>query len=257
MFDQSSIKITRYHINTDKTSASLKVALIADLHNKEFGTDNIDLVEKIKSEKPDIIAMSGDMVTEGVDDYSVIVTLTKQLVQVAPVFYTYGNHELYFDNNPEFEQALIDIGATLLNNEMVTYNCKNGEQIIIGGLKQYPFYEYDAPDFDNDEANFFKSFLEAQKNSFSLLICHYPEAYMWKLHSFDIDLMLAGHTHGGIVRLPFVGGLFSPNQGWFGEYDKGYFDGDTADMIVTSGLGNSNLVPRFNNPPEVCIITIN
>ena len=73
----------------------------------------------------------------------------------------------------------------------------------------------------------------------------------------NIDLMLCGHTHGGLIRLPIIGGLVAPNQGWFPEYDMGYFNSGTVEMIITSGLGNSIDIPRFNNPPEVCVIEIN
>ena len=69
--------------------------------------------------------------------------------------------------------------------------------------------------------------------------------------------MLCGHTHGGLVRLPFIGAIAAPNQGWFPEYDMGYFNSGTVEMIITSGLGNSIDIPRFNNPPEVCVIEIN
>ena len=253
--DQSRLVVTEYNYKTEKTDASFKFVLLADLHNKQFGNDNDRLVAKVRAQDPEFIVIAGDMVVKTSDDISVAVGLVRRLSEIAPVYYTYGNHEQFMEAlDPE--PFLAEAGAIMLNNKMVKYTV-DGDEIIIGGLKQYPFYEFDAPNYENEERYFFDDFLEAQKDEFSLLICHYPEAYCWGLKEYNIDLMLAAHAHGGIIRLPFLGGMYVPDRGWFGGYDKGFYSTDTATMLVTTGLGQSNSVPRINNPPEICVVNIN
>lgn len=253
---QYALTVTTYNIKTDKTDENFKFVLISDLHNKEFGNNNERLIDKILSETPEFVIIAGDMVTDTSLDYSVAETLVQNLSKSVPVYYTYGNHEADIENSCDLTVALKTAGATLLNNDMVTINI-GSDKINIGGLKAFPYFEGDSPKYDNPERHFFDKFLEAQKDTFSLLICHYPEIYTWGFEKFNIDLMLCGHTHGGIIRLPFLGGVFIPNQELFCDYDMGYFDGETADMIITAGLSNSNILPRINNTPEICVITVN
>ena len=253
--DQSRLVVTEYDFATEKTDASFKFVLLADLHNKQFGKDNERLVEKVREQAPEFIIIAGDMVLKTSDDLSVVVKLIQQLSGIAPVYYTYGNHEEFMESlDPE--PFLAEAGAVMLNNKMVEYSV-DGDEILIGGLKKYPFYEYDAPYYENEERYFLGDFLEAEKDKFGLLICHYPEAYCWSLSEYNIDLMLAGHAHGGIVRLPLLGGLYVPDRGWFGGYDKGFYSTDTATMLVTTGLGRSTSFPRINNPPEICVVNVN
>lgn len=253
---QYALTVTTYNIKTDKTNESFKFVLISDLHNKEFGNNNERLIDKILSQSPEFVIIAGDMVTDTSLDYSVAQTLVQNLSKSVPVYYTYGNHEADIEDECNLTKSLETAGATLLNNNMVTTPI-GADKINIGGLKTFPYFEYDAPNYDNEERHFFDKFLEAQKDNFSLLICHYPETYTWGFEKFNIDLMLCGHTHGGIIRLPIFGGVFIPNQELFCDYDMGYFDGETADMIITSGLSNSNILPRINNAPEICVITVN
>ena len=89
------------------------------------------------------------------------------------------------------------------------------------------------------------------------MLNHEPEYISNILNDSNIDLVFCGHTHGGLVRIPFVGGMYAPNQGWFPKYDKGEFDFENTKMIITAGLGNSNFLPRINNCAEICVININ
>ena len=254
--EQNTLALNVYNVETQKLNTSVKVALISDLHNKEFGRDNERLVRKIAEQKPDFIAIVGDMNTDTNPDYSVMIKLLKQLVEISPVYYVPGNHEATVADESNIVQDIRATGVTYLSNEGIFFE-KNGEKLYIGGLKQYPYFEFDYPEFDNPERHFFDSFREIQKEYFSILLCHQPECYMWSLSEYDIDLMLSGHTHGGLVRIPFIGGLRAPNQKWFPEYDKGEFFSGTARMIITGGLGDTHIIPRINNTPEVCIININ
>ena len=253
---ENIIVVTNYNISTDKTDESFQFVLISDLHNKEFGKNNERLVSKIKEQNPEFIAVVGDLNLKQENNTEVAVNLIKELVKIADVYYTPGNHETSSAYYSKIISEIEDAGAINLINKSA-YRKIGDSNILIGGLKQFPFFEYDMPDYENVERYFFDDFLEKQKECFSILLCHYPEVYIWKLKDYDIDLLLCGHTHGGIIRIPFLGGVKTPSQPYFSEYDKGYFESDSAKMIITSGLGNSHNIPRINNFPEICVISVN
>lgn len=252
----NTIVISNYELSANKLNTSLRIALISDLHLKEYGKDNIDLVNKIKEQSPDIIILAGDFTLRYSTDYSSLLKLLPQLNEIAPTYYSLGNHEIYLLEDTDFEKDVRKTGVHLLINQSEYFE-KDGEKILIGGLKTYPFFGGYTEKNTSEEKVYFKEFLKQEKDCYGILICHYPEYYMWKLSEYDIDLMLSGHTHGGLIRIPGIGGLVAPEQGFFPKYDKGLYKSDTATMIITSGLSNSNFVPRINNPGEICIININ
>ncbi len=256
-YSTNVLTVNTYNIKTDKLNNKVKFVLISDLHNKEFGENNIDLVNLIKEQSPEFIAVDGDMVNDTADTRKAVTRLLPQLCDIAPVYYVLGNHEKSYPQYDELIDEIKESNTTFLDNEMVSFTTKNGETITIGGLSDYPYYEYEAPEYDNPARHFLDSFIEQEKDNYSILLSHQPETYFWGLKDKNIDLMLCGHTHGGLIRLPFVGGLFAPNQEFLPEYDMGYFNSGTVEMIITSGLGNSIGIPRIGNPPEICVIEIN
>lgn len=256
IYCHNTINVNRYDINTQKLKTNLRVAMISDLHMKDYGNNNEKLVNIIKQESPDIITVLGDFTVKESENYDVVIKLMPRLVNIAPTYYVLGNHELSILDTTNFAEDIKGTGVHLLINESEYFE-KDGEKILIGGIKQYPYYDFQIPGFENEERYFIDDFIEKEKNNFGILLCHYPEYFMWKFNELDIDLMLCGHTHGGLIRIPFIGGLIAPEQGLFPEYDMGYFESDTAKMIVTSGLSTSSIIPRINNTGEVCIIDIN
>ena len=256
-YSANVLTVNTYNIKTDKLNNNVKFVLISDLHNKEFGENNIDLVNLIKEQSPEFIAVDGDMVNDTADTREAVTRLLPQLCDIAPVYYVLGNHEKSYPQYDELIDEIKESNTTFLDNEMVSFTTKNGETITIGGLSDYPYYEYEAPEYDNPARHFLDSFIEQEKDNYSILLSHQPETYFWGLKDKNIDLMLCGHTHGGLIRLPFVGGLIAPNQEFLPEYDMGYFNSGTVEMIITSGLGNSIGIPRIGNPPEICVIEIN
>lgn len=252
----SEVVTKNYSIASEKLNENLKIALLADLHLKDFGDNNKKIIHAVEENSPDIIVVAGDLTMLNSDKTDTATELLRQLTQIAPTYYAPGNHEAKLLNNGDFVKDVAETGAHFLINKYEYFE-KDGEKILIGGIKQYPFFEFDAPDFDNDERRFLDDFLEQEKNTYSILICHYPECFLWKFNEYDIDLMLSGHTHGGLIRFPIIGGLYAPNQGFFPKYDYGLYKSDTATMVITSGLANSNFLPRINNPGEVSIIQVN
>ena len=253
---------SEYSIKTDKTSASFKAVLASDLHNKEYGEHNRRLLDAIKSEKPDVIFSVGDLLNRQDENRLVCIEFLTELNKIAPVYCCLGNHEDAYTDTQALKTDIINTGATLLSNSMETVELGGGS-FTVGALADYPFYDWDAPNFENPNRYFLDSFQEQQKENFSILLAHQPEYYYWTFSEMDFDLILSGHTHGGIIRLPFVGGLLAPNQGFLARrgllptYTKGYYSTDSSKIIISAGLGNEVLLPRFNNPPEYCIIYVN
>lgn len=252
--EQGNLTVTKYSLSTDKFSGEFKVTVLADLHNKEFGTDNKELVKLVKEQNSDVIACLGDFVQKQDPRTDIAYSLYTQLNEIAPVYAVLGNHETYTDNSKDYIQSIKDSGVALLDNEMIDIPVGN-DSITLGGLTEYPFYEFDAPDYNNNERYFFDKFIAS--TNYKLLLTHKPELFMWGLKEYDIDLMLCGHTHGGCVNLPFVGSIYAPNQGFFPKYVKGLYHSDTATMIISGGLGATYSIPRINNPPEILVVTIN
>ncbi len=253
---ENSVVTAFYSISSEKLKTDLRIALVSDLHMKDYGDNNKKVIDAVKENNPDIIAAAGDLTNTYSQETDTAVNLLEQLCRIAPTYYATGNHELHLLENEEFLDKVAKTGTHFLCNKSEYFE-KDGEEILIGGIKQYPFFEYDYPDFDNDERYFLDDFLKKEADNYGILICHYPECFMWTFSELDIDLMLSGHTHGGLIKLPFIGGVFAPSQGLFPKYDYGVFKSDSATMVITSGLSNSNFLPRVNNPGEVCIININ
>ena len=262
LFSANYLNISTLNIKTDKTTASFRAVLVSDLHNKEYGENNIELIKTIYRQKPDIIFAVGDMLNKGDKNRDIALNFYSQLVRIADVYCCLGNHENSYYDTEGLKQDIKKTGAHLLEDEMEKVDFISGS-ITVGCLAHYPYYSSDAPDYDNYQRHFLDSFIEQEKDNFSILLAHEPEYFYWSLKDKNLDLMLCGHTHGGIIRLPFIGGLIAPNQGLLAhngdilpDYTKGYYSSGTANLYVTGGLGNE-FIPRFFNPPEISVINVN
>ncbi|MEE1220159.1 MAG: metallophosphoesterase [Ruminococcus sp.] len=255
IYCENTIETTKYTLTSKKIKTDLSFVLISDLHNKEFGADNKRLISTIKKQAPDFIAVAGDMVVQENQDISIFKNLLTELKDIAPTYFCYGNHELALRDKIDFKSEINSTGALLLDNEYITFK-KNNETFLIGGLSDFPYYEFNAPNFDTPEKHFWESFNEKSEHQYTILLHHQPEYIADIAKNSNIDLILCGHTHGGIVRLPFIGGLKAPNQSFPPKYDKGQYSLNHTEMIISSGLGNSYNLPRINNCAEICIIDI-
>lgn len=257
VYCDNTIAITNYCVNNTKNDAKLKFVVITDLHNKEYGEKNSDLAELVKEQNPDFIAVCGDMVNRGDPDTTKMKDVLEKLSKIAPTYCCLGNHER--DNTAEFgtnfKKEIDSTGAVLLDNEYIKFT-KNGKSVLIGGMSDYPYYEFYTPDDDVPSRTLWKEFAEKAKNNFTILLHHQPEYIAEDAKKTDIDLIVCGHTHGGQIQLPFIGGVIAPNQGLFPKYDKGEFDLDGTKMIVCAGLSNTTFIPRINNQVELGVVTV-
>jgi predicted MPP superfamily phosphohydrolase len=257
VYCDNTIAITNYSVNNTKNDAKLKFVVITDLHNKEYGEKNADLAELVKEQNPDFIAVCGDMVNRSDPDTTKMKDVLEKLADIAPTYCCLGNHER--DNAAEFgtdfKSEIDSTGAVLLDDEYIKFT-KNGKSVLIGGMSDYPYYEFYTPEDDVPSRTLWEEFAEKAKDNFTILLHHQPEYIAEDAKKTDIDLIVCGHTHGGQIQLPFIGGVIAPNQGLFPKYDKGEFDLDGTKMIVCAGLSNHVFIPRINNQVEIGVINI-
>lgn len=244
-----------YQVSSRKLTHSIRVVFLTDVHLREYGMDNGDLVEDIENLSPDLILLGGDLVNDTVDSYDNMISLCSQLTEIAPVCGVLGNHEdvkIYHQGDEELVKRFEDAGVKILRNEETSYSLYDNTVSVIGiEGKPEDFASYGA-----------KECMEAQEaeDQYDLRICiaHVPTYFPEKLENYSFDLGLAGHTHGGIVRLPKLGALYSAEEGLFPEYGGGVYTLDNkATLIVSRGLGDSDKWPRINNVPELSVIDIN
>lgn len=255
IYKNQYFETTYYTIYSSKIDSSIRAVVIADLHCREYGEDNKELLNEIRDQKPDIILIAGDLVTYEEKDVSVAVSLCNNLVEIAPVYYCYGNHEaVLMHDSLEWERVPIDQyviqkGLTFFYNNYVTTNI-NGNVISIGGF-------LGTPNGDGYE-NWAESLEEfEEQENFKLLISHFPGTFYDNVKAdIDADLAVAAHYHGGLIRIPGIGGLYHPDDGLFPRYSGGKYMLENAVLIVSRGLGNHEWIPRINNQPELVIIDI-
>lgn len=250
--DNSEFETTFYRVTSDKIGDSFRIVLLSDLHNSEFGEKNRELTEEIKRLKPDLILMAGDMVNDDDPDVSIVTDLCGTLREVAPVYYGLGNHEgnlMYLETGYQIplDSYLFEAGVTVLYNNSVSAEIK-GNDVEIGVAATNP------DNFEELSSEFISEF--EKKDGFKILISHYPTLYYDCLADAEIDLAVAGHFHGGLIRLPGGRGLFHRDTGFFPRYCYGEFKLEHGNLIVSRGLGNHGKIPRINNRPELVVINV-
>ncbi len=273
--DHFLITTSRYKVTSEKLPEDFDgftVVQLSDIHivRSQFQYDEI--LRKVKKEKPDLIALTGDLVdapgyskSNGTNT-ELTVKLCGELAGIAPAYYIYGNHEMILLDDPEknpFKVAVEEAGVKLLNVKAETIE-KDGVTLNVCGL-QDPSILYKDPVLSQYNDN--KSRIEAEldialagldTDNFTLVLSHRPEL-LDVYAEYPVDLVLSGHAHGGQFRLP-VGrcGLIAPNQGWLPKYTSGTYRSSNGgtEMIVSRGLGDSEIPVRFFNMPEIVSITI-
>ncbi len=250
---KKNFDINFYHVESVRVSAEIRVVVISDVHLSEYGKNNDDLVEAIEALHPDLIISAGDLVTYGEKNYDSMLSLCERLAGIAPFFGIMGNHEdekVYLEHDEELREKFKATGMVTLVNKCVDVRIKNNNIELVGvsgGIDEYD--QYGGKDtMDN---------LDASSIAYRICCAHVPTLFTERLESYRFDLGIAGHTHGGIIRLPVVGGLYSAEEGFFPKFDGGLYElKNGATLFVSKGLGNSGKVPRMFNTPELAVIDI-
>ena len=273
---------TFYETASGKIADNLRIIHLSDLHNSTYGADNSELIRRIELLAPDIIVMTGDMTEKSDGTADVTVELCKSLVNTAPVYYIYGNNEesefmnfeamehdeiesLFWEKDRELRlesfkdldgglrELLEAAGVNVLWNEKATVEVKGISVDIFGILTG------DTDNFWNYIGEDYESFLTEDKDHFKLLLSHEPYIFETFGQGEWADLILCGQTHGGVVRLPKLGGLYEHKNGFFpelkGAYVYGQYDLGGPSLIVSSGLTNRKAV-RINNQPELVVVDV-
>ena len=227
-----------------------KIAHVSDLHNTEFGDGNARLIERLRAAAPDAIAVTGDLVDSRRPDVDTAVNFIAAASEIAPVYYVTGNHESRLDFS-EIEPRLTAAGAVVLRNA-AEYIERGGERIQLAGIDD-PAFVRTQESAGERAASELDGLIDA--SAFSVLLAHRPDL-IGTYAEYGADLVLSGHAHGGQVRLPLVGALYAPGQGFLPEYTDGLHRVDGAQMVVSRGLGNSLFPLRFNNRPELVVVEL-
>lgn len=266
-YNVNTLEVTKYVVENKKVPKKFdgyNIVQISDLHSKLFGENNKKLIQKIKSLNPDIVVVTGDLIDGENNNYNVALDFMKEISKLYRVYYIIGNHEQkslikkYKDEYKDYFNKLHQIDFVNLDNNKVEI-VKGESNINLYGLTvPYSCYKYL---FDNQETtsidiNFLEEKLgKVDREQFNILLAHTP-FYFDEYEKWGADLTLCGHVHGGIVRLPLVGGLLSPDRKFFPKYDLGEYTKNKSTMIVSKGLGGSKVLIRVNCKPEIVNIKL-
>lgn len=224
---------------------------ISDLHGGEFGENNQDLLRRVRAAGPDYIFLTGDLQ----DQYrqtprSYAVNLGRALAEIAPTYFVTGNHEWALPDVRGLKRGLKEAGVTVLTNEFVPLE-RNGDRVLLAGI--------DDPNGFADQKT--PAALAAEVHAlegdpFWLLLAHRNNYFEKEYRHLGADLVISGHGHGGLIRLPFTDGLISVERTLFPSYTAGFYEVGGADLFVSRGLGNSGRTFRLFNRPQLVILTL-
>lgn len=262
-FENRQFRVTEYTISSDKIRKCFHqfyIVHISDLHNACYGEHNSLLIHKIQELKPDVILVTGDMIVGKPNcDVKHAADTLKQFAGIAPVYMSMGNHELrtmlyrdiYGSMWDDFSHELGD-SITILQDECVTIQ-REEHAIYLHGLNLTPelYKRFRKTPMKNDYLN--NVFGMKSDSEYHIFMAHNPD-YFEDYAAWGADLTLSGHVHGGMIRLPILGGLLSPMIRFFPRYDKGVFEIKENRMVLSGGLGNHTYKFRVNNYPEIVSI---
>ena len=254
IWENSALEINEYMIANDwipQSFSGFRIAQVSDLHNAQFGENNEKLVSLLSQTNPDIIVITGDLIDSRHTDIEIALDFCRFAIEIAPVYYVTGNHEARVAEYEDLKIGMAETGVMILENEKVRIE-REGEYITLMGIQDPSFTtDYLFGDAESVAAATLGA-LQNESDGYTVLLSHRPELVDVYVAS-DIDLVFSGHAHGGQFRLPFIGGLVAPNQGFLPEYDAGIFSKESTTMVVSRGAGNSVIPIRFNNRPEIVV----
>lgn len=257
LWSMTAPQTTTYEFTSSKISEPVRFVFLSDLHCRNFGKHNQELCKCIADQKPDFIALVGDIINRSStkNEIDEVCSFIKDLTKIAPVYYSLGNHEEQYisSNGDEVLQQIESTSAILLNDTYIDVDV-HGQSLRLGGMIKLAYL---AVEKEEDEANIFlDNFCNTDR--LKIMLDHRPEGFYFgdACQVWSVDYILSGHTHGGLIRLPFVGGLYAPIQGAFPEVYYGEYKFENNLMVITSGLAGHGVIPRINNPPEIVVIDL-
>ena len=254
----TALEINEYKIVSNSVPQNFhgfRIAQVSDLHNAEFGEGNSKLLELLSQTEPDIIVLTGDLIDSRQTDIEIALTFAREALKIAPVYYISGNHEARVSEYEGLKMGLAEAGVIVLENQIVEIT-REGDSITLMGIDDPSFQEsYLFGDAEGVAKQTIET-LQRESDGYTVLLSHRPELFELYVET-GMDLVFSGHAHGGQFRLPFIGGLVAPNQGFFPKYDAGLFSEENTTMIVSRGVGNSIVPLRFNNRPEIISVDLN
>jgi predicted MPP superfamily phosphohydrolase len=274
MIEQKLLVTSKYTVASSKLPKKFDntdFIVLADLHNRNFGKNNVRLMKQIDKLSPQFILVAGDMINKKETACpSNAFTLLESLAKRYKLYYAYGNHEQraeqyqsetsgelikLYDTWEEYKQRLSGLGVTFLNNDSIMVGTKSGEKIRISGVSIGPKY-FEWNKLTQLEEGYQAEIIgDSSKELYQILIAHNPIFFM-DYAKWGADLTVSGHLHGGMVRIPGIGGVLSPQAKFFPKYHSGNYTELGQEMIVSRGLGSHSIMPRLFNIPELVYVKL-
>lgn len=265
-FQNKHLETTHYTYEAEQLGVDLdgyRIVQISDLHNAKFGKNNQKLVDRIRECAPDMIVLTGDLVDSNHTNVDRAVQFVNEIVKICPVYYVTGNHEYWLDTS-EYENLMDGVasaGVIILDNQVVEISRWDAKFRLVGlddrsladGTLEALLSDESIRNNQAEQKEETADNEDSGEKELTVVLAHEPQ-YLARYAGTGVDLVLSGHAHGGQFRLPFVGGIVAPDQGFLPEYTAGEYYMNGTEMIVSRGLGNSVIPVRlFNYPEIVCV----
>ncbi len=266
-YENNTIEKVEYiveNLKIPKEFSDFKIVQISDLHNKSFGKNNKNLIKVIDELSPNIVVITGDLIEGSSNNFDISLNFINDISKKYDVYYIIGNHEQkssikkYKDIYEEYLKKVSNTKAKILDNKCVRLKIKDSYINLYGFTVPFECYTYMLSTHEKryiDKYYMDETLGNINNLEYNILLAHNP-FFFEEYSRWGADLVIAGHVHGGIVRIPKLGGLLSPNREFFPEYDLGKYTINNSDMILSKGLGGSKILPRINCRPEIIKITL-
>lgn len=265
-YQNRHLETTYYTYKAEQLGADLegyRIVQISDLHNVKFGKNNQKLVDRIRECEPDMIVLTGDLVDSNHTNVDRAVQFVDEIVKICPVYYVTGNHEYWLEKSEydELMDGLVSAGVVILDNQVVEISRGDAKFRLVGlddrsladGTLEALLSDESIRNNQAEQKEETADNEDSGEKELTVVLAHEPQ-YLARYAGTGADLVLSGHAHGGQFRLPFVGGIVAPDQGFLPEYTAGEYYMNGTEMIVSRGLGNSVIPVRlFNYPEIVCV----
>ncbi len=254
IYDNTQVVVNNLTIKSNKLPESFdgyRIAQISDLHNASFGDGNEKLIALLKDARPDIVVITGDMLDSRRPGYENSLIFAKKCAKLFPCYFVTGNHEIQANGYQLLRNKMTENGVIIIDDSGIKLE-RNEEYINLWGIND-PLFQSSQFNGDSDYVTQRRlNSLAFKKDEYNILLSHRPEHF--EIYAeYNVDLVFSGHAHGGQFRFPFIGGIYSPNQGMFPKYTTGVYTKNSTKMIVSRGLGPSKFPFRINNRPEIII----